>query len=74
MTPDQVELVAQAFYAAEYSSVWKDAPQPIKARFRNLARLAIALLGQQIAECRASPVSAPMCKFHRLEGALSEFH
>jgi hypothetical protein len=54
MTPDQVELVAKAFYAAEYVGDWDDAPEISQEQFRDLARTAITLLHQQISGCRAS--------------------
>jgi hypothetical protein len=54
MKPDQVELVAQAFYAAEYSGDWDDAPEILQQQFRDLARTAITLLHQQISHCRSS--------------------
>jgi len=60
-----LNLVAEAFYAAEYSGFWKDAPEPLRARFRNLARLAIALLGEQMAQCRSSAVAAPTVSSQR---------
>ena len=76
MTPDQVELVAQAFYAAEYPGGWENAPEPLRAHFRNLARVAIALLGQQMAQCRSSPALAPMARsrLERWETAVPETH
>ena len=76
MTPDQVELVAQAFYAAEYPSGWENAPEPLRAHFRNLARMAISLLGQQMAQCRSSPTLAPMVRsqLDRREMAIPEIH
>jgi hypothetical protein len=58
MTPDQVELVAQAFFAAEYSDDWDDAPAIVQQQFRDLARTAITLLHQQISHCRSSLVLA----------------
>ena len=54
MPSDQVELVAQAFYAAEYSGDWDDAPEILQQQFRDLARTAITLLHQQISHCRSS--------------------
>ncbi|MBA1157961.1 hypothetical protein [Microvirga mediterraneensis] len=47
MTPNQVELVAQAFYASEHSDDWDDAPEVVQEEFRDLARVAISLLHQQ---------------------------
>lgn len=60
MSPDQVELVARAFYAAEYSDDWDDAPENVRERFREMACTAISLLHEQISHCRASlvPVNA----------------
>ena len=76
MTPDQVELVAQAFYAAEYPGNWNSAPEPVRADFRNLARMAIGLLGQQMAQCRSSATPAPMAlsRSDRGEKAVPQFH
>lgn len=54
MTLNQIELVAQAFYAAEYSGDWDNAPELLQEQFRDLARMAIALLQQQISHCRSS--------------------
>jgi hypothetical protein len=56
MVQDPVELVAQAFYAAEYSSEWHDQPDALKEPFRDLARAAIATLNQQMAEVRSVTV------------------
>ncbi|MBQ0824231.1 hypothetical protein KBI52_28955 [Microvirga sp. HBU67558] len=47
MTPDQVELVAQAFYGAEYPGDWGDASEALQEQFRDLARTAILLLHRQ---------------------------
>jgi hypothetical protein len=60
MTPNQVELVAQAFYAAEYSGDWDDAPEVLREQYRDLSRMAIALLHQQISHCRSSLMQAKM--------------
>lgn len=54
MSPDQVERVAKAFYAAEYSDCWDDAPEIVQNRFREMARTAISLLHEQISHCRLS--------------------
>jgi hypothetical protein len=53
MVQDPVELVAQAFYAAECSGKWHEEPDALKEPFRDLARAAIATLNQQIAETRS---------------------
>jgi hypothetical protein len=76
MTPNQVELVAQAFYAAEYSGSWNSASEPLRAHFRNLASMAIGLLGQQMARCRSSATPAPMISSQadRREKAVPEIH
>jgi len=58
MTPKQVELVAKAFYTAEYSGEWDEAPEPLRDRFRELAQAAIWLLSQQIAQCQSLPIPA----------------
>jgi hypothetical protein len=58
MTPLQVELVAQAFYAAEFSIEWCDAPEPLREEFRECARDALLLLHRQISECRSSTAAA----------------
>ncbi|MEE1611102.1 hypothetical protein [Microvirga sp. CF3016] len=58
MTPDQVELVAQAFYGAEYPGDWDDAPEILQEQFRDLARMAISLLHRQISHNRSSFVLA----------------
>lgn len=58
MTPDQVELVAQAFYGAEYPGDWDDAPEILQEQFRDLARMAIALLHRQIPHNQSSLVLA----------------
>jgi len=59
MTPNQVELVAQAFYASEYSSDWRDAPDILQEEFRDLARMAISLLQQQTSDGRACLAAKP---------------
>ena len=46
MTPDQIEFVAQAFYAAEHFGDWDDAPDDLQRHYRDLARRAIAFLRQ----------------------------
>jgi hypothetical protein len=66
MTPNQVELVAQALYAAEHSGDWDDAPEVLQGEFRDLARIAIALLHQQISHCRSSLMVAKVSD-HTLE-------
>jgi hypothetical protein len=50
MPHDPVELVAQAFYAAEHSGEWSDQPDVLKQQFREFARAAIAMLGQETIE------------------------
>ena len=52
MTRNQVELVAQAFYAAEYSGEWQNEPEATRERFRDCARTAIATLDRQMAQLR----------------------
>jgi hypothetical protein len=52
MARDQVELVAQAFYAAERSGEWQNEPEATKERFRDYARTAIATLHRQMAQLR----------------------
>jgi hypothetical protein len=69
MTPDQVELVAQAFYAAEFSGDWEDAPEILQEQFRDLARTAITLLHQQISQCRSSPTFATLSEAGRAREA-----
>ncbi|QRM28063.1 hypothetical protein [Microvirga sp. VF16] len=70
MTPNQVELVAQAFYAAEHSGDWDDAPELLQEQFRDLARTAITLLQQQISHCRASLMRTKMSEpAHEKEAA-----
>jgi hypothetical protein len=54
MTPNQVELVAQAFYATDHSGDWHDAPDIVREEFRDLAREAISLVQQQTSHCRSS--------------------
>jgi predicted component of type VI protein secretion system len=53
MTQDPVELVARAFYAAEYSGEWRDEPEALKEQFRDLAQAAIATLNHQMVEVRS---------------------
>lgn len=62
MTLDQVELVAQAFYGAEYPGDWDDAPEILQEQFRDLARMAIALLHRQIQHNRSSLVLAKIAE------------
>jgi hypothetical protein len=52
MARDQVEHVAQAFYAAECSGEWHNEPEATKERFRDCARTAIAILHRQMAQLR----------------------
>ncbi|WP_262028551.1 hypothetical protein [Microvirga sp. Mcv34] len=47
MTPNQIERVAQAFYATEHPGDWDDAPEALREEFRDLARIAISLAEQQ---------------------------
>ncbi|WP_114946971.1 hypothetical protein [Microvirga calopogonii] len=54
MTPNQVEFVAQAFYATEHSGDWDAAPGVLQEEFRDLARVAISLLDQQTSDSRSS--------------------
>lgn len=54
MTPNQVERVAQAFYATEHSDAWDDAPDLLQEEFRVLARAAILLVQQQTSHPRSS--------------------
>jgi hypothetical protein len=56
MVQDPVELVAQAFHAAECSGEWHEEPDALKEPFRDLARAAIATLNQQMAEVRSATV------------------
>ena len=65
MTPNQVELVAQAFYAAEYSGGWDDAPDILQEQFRDMARTAITLLHQQFSQCWSSPALAKISEAGR---------
>ena len=58
MSPDQVERVAKAFYAAEHAGGWNDAPGAMQQRFRELARMAIIFLHEQASHRRASRVQA----------------
>ena len=56
MVQDPVELVAQAFYAAERSGTWHEEPDALKEPFRDLARAAIATLNQQMTDIRSVTV------------------
>jgi hypothetical protein len=67
MKPDHVELVARAFYAAEYSSDWDDAPEILQQQFRDLAHTAISLLHRQVSHCRS-----PLTSVKVLEAAHDE--
>ena len=58
MTSDQVELVAQAFYGAEYPGDWGDAPEALQEQFRDLARTAILLLHRQTSRSPSSLIMA----------------
>jgi len=54
MPHDPVELVAQAFYAAEHPGEWADQPDVLKQQFREFARAAIAMLGQPTTEIQST--------------------
>lgn len=70
MTSEQVERVAQAFYEAEYSSEWCDAPDLLREQHRELARSAIAILDHQPADHQAG--AEPVMTYSRDTSCLSE--
>lgn len=54
MTPEQLEYVAQAFYEAEHSSEWGDAPRAIREHYLGLAETAILLSEDHKADAHPS--------------------
>ena len=72
----KVELVAQALYQAEHEDCWDNEPAIRQERFREYARNAIRLLGDDIGvllltleQCRSSPKTAPPRSKHLYQGA-----
>lgn len=70
MTPDQVEFVAQAFYAAEYPDEWSEAPESLRETYRNLARTAVTLLNQQLPHDSSSAMMTNVTESVRRMGAV----
>jgi hypothetical protein len=54
MMGDEIELVARAFYEAEYPDSWDNAPESSQNQFRDLARIAIASLDSPPTEIHSS--------------------
>ena len=57
----KVELVAQALHQAEHGGCWDNEPIICQERFREYARNAIRLLGDDIGVWRAAGLSAKTC-------------
>jgi hypothetical protein len=67
MTPDQIEVIAQRFHAAECAGEWCDEPEASKERFREVARIAIANLNHQLAAIRSASTLSGLVNADRIQ-------
>jgi hypothetical protein len=65
MTQKQVAYVARAFYEVEFPGTWDHAQGSIQEHFRDLARMTIATLNRQIAQCRRSATKPSAISYPR---------